>query len=190
MRRSASTTASQIRRVCKIALRGLASCATVRRDLRTRSAENRTVAQPTRHLRSQRSNMGSTPIRRTNSSRSSNGRAPGYEPGGMQVRILSGRPVCKQGVAQWAERRAWDAEVAGSSPATLTIFSLRRSTVGHRALTAETPVRIRAGLPDKHKTRREARAVMDRSAKPERRVQLPFAHPICSCGSNGQAPSF
>ena len=31
---------------------------------------------------------------------------------------------------------------------------------------------------------------MGRSAKPERRVQLPFAHPIGSSGSNGQAPDF
>ena len=58
-----------------------------------------------RHLRSQRSNMGSSPIRRTNSSRSSIGRAPGYEPGGMQVRSLSGRPI-QQGVAQTGQSSA------------------------------------------------------------------------------------
>ena len=66
------------------------------------------------------------------------------------------------------------------------------SSVGRASLSESEGPRFEAasGYQLRIELWREARAVMGRSAKPERRVQLPFAHPIGSSGSNGQAPDF
>src|SRR5580658_1242103 len=72
----------------------------------------------------------------------------------MSARLRTGRhagstPAGKanrQGVAQQAERRAWDAEAAGSCPATVTKYPFR-SMAGRRALNADTVVRFHQGVP-------------------------------------------
>src|SRR5580658_428091 len=72
----------------------------------------------------------------------------------MSARLRTGRhagstPAGKanrQGVAQQAERRAWDAEAAGSCPATVTKYPFR-SMAGRCALNADTVVRFHQGVP-------------------------------------------